>query len=59
VKAGLHGRQPSLAPDELDRGDLKHSIDFRSVYAAVLEKWLGVPSQPILGEKFVPVECLG
>ncbi len=46
----LLGRYPSLV--ELDQGDLVHSVDFRSVYATLLEKWLGVPSEPILGGRF-------
>jgi uncharacterized protein (DUF1501 family) len=52
IKAGLHGRHPSLAESDLVEGDLKHDIDFRSVYATVIEKWLGAPSAPILGRAF-------
>lgn len=52
VKAGLVGRHPSLAPDELFRGDLKHTVDFRSVYATLLEDWLETPSSPVLGKAF-------
>ncbi|HJN13440.1 MAG: DUF1501 domain-containing protein [Pirellulaceae bacterium] len=59
IKAGVHGQLPSLADADLDKGDLKHTVDFRSVYATVLEKWLGTQSQPILGEKFPLVDCLG
>jgi len=33
VKGGLHGVYPSLA--DLQDGDLKHTVDFRSVFAAV------------------------
>ncbi|MEY4490119.1 MAG: hypothetical protein RIQ79_2627, partial [Verrucomicrobiota bacterium] len=29
--------------------DLTFTTDFRSVYATVLDKWLGVPADPILG----------
>jgi uncharacterized protein (DUF1501 family) len=58
VKAGLHGRFPSLAPEDLIAGDLKHTLDFRSVYATVLEKWLATPSAPILGSQFELVDCL-
>jgi uncharacterized protein (DUF1501 family) len=58
VKSGLVGKHPSLAPDALDHGDLKHGIDFRSVYATVLERWLGTASAPVLGEKFALVDCL-
>lgn len=52
VKAGLHGTFPSLDPKKLDKGDLVHSTDFRSVYATVLEKRIGARSEPILGRKF-------
>ena len=33
VKAGLLGRYPSLAPQDLYQGDIKYNVDFRSVYA--------------------------
>ncbi len=50
IKAGFHGAPPSLT--SLDQGDLKHHTDFRSVYATVIEKWLGAKSQPILGRAY-------
>lgn len=50
VKGGLYGRYPSLT--DLDKGDLKHTVDFRQVYATVLEKWLRTKSQPILGKDY-------
>ena len=37
---------------------LKHHTDFRQVYAAVLDHWLGVSSKQVLGEEFKAVECL-
>ena len=40
VNPGLHGPTPKLA--DLNGGDLKSSIDFREVYATVLDKWLGL-----------------
>ena len=52
VKAGLVGKYPSLAPGDLFQGDLKYTVDFRSVYATVLEGWLKTKSEPILGRKF-------
>jgi uncharacterized protein (DUF1501 family) len=55
VKAGLHGKYPSLAPQDLLNGDLQFNVDFRSVYAGVLEEWLKTRSQPILGAPFKPV----
>jgi uncharacterized protein (DUF1501 family) len=57
VKAGLHGAYPNLA--DLDQGDLKHTIDFRRVYAAVLRDWLATKPEPILGGEFPPVPLLG
>jgi uncharacterized protein (DUF1501 family) len=54
VKAGVVGKHPSLT--ELEMGNLKHHTDFRQVYAAVLEHWLGVPSKEVLGAGFGPVE---
>jgi uncharacterized protein (DUF1501 family) len=55
VKAGLLGQHPGLAPGDLFQGDLKYSVDFRSVYASVLENWLQTKSQAILGKKFTPL----
>jgi uncharacterized protein (DUF1501 family) len=46
----LVGELPSLS--DLEDGDLKHSIDFRDVYAAVVEDWLGGSSAPVLGASF-------
>jgi uncharacterized protein (DUF1501 family) len=37
-------------------GNLRHHTDFRQVYAAVLERWLGVASKDVLGAGFTPVE---
>ena len=55
VKAGLLGEYPSLAPGDLFQGDLKFKVDFRSVYASVLEQWLKTKSEPVLGRKFQPL----
>ncbi len=54
VKAGAVGDHPSLT--KLEMGNLKHHIDFRQVYAAVLDKWLGVSSKEVLGGAFQPAE---
>jgi len=62
--AQVHGQ-----PDRLDiglpwltpscyNGDLKYTVDFRSVYAAVLKEWLKTPSGPILGRKFEPLKIV-
>jgi uncharacterized protein (DUF1501 family) len=40
VQGGFRSTQPSL--EDLDDGDLRHTIDFRAVYAALLREVLGV-----------------
>jgi uncharacterized protein (DUF1501 family) len=50
VKAGLVGEAPKLL--DLQDGDLKMGIDFRRVYATVLEDWLGLPTKPALAGTF-------
>ena len=50
VKPGLYGAYPSLT--DLQDGDIKFNTDFRSVYATALEKWLGAPSEQVLGRKY-------
>jgi len=50
VKGGIYGQYPSL--NDLDDGDLKMNTDFRSVYATLIDKWLGTDSNAILGGKF-------
>ena len=53
VKGGLYGEYPSLKQEDLeDGGDLLHNVDFRSVYATILEQWLGLDSKPIVGGTF-------
>jgi uncharacterized protein (DUF1501 family) len=53
VKGGLYGATPSLS--DLDQGDLKHTTDFRSVYATVLQSWLKTPAETILQRHFSPL----
>ncbi len=54
VKGTLHGTPPSLA---LERNqDLTYSTDFRQVYATVLDKWLGCPTEQVLGRTYRPLE---
>jgi uncharacterized protein (DUF1501 family) len=53
----LYGEQPSL--DRLSGdGNTGYAIDFRSVYATVLDRWWGVPSTGPLGGKFAPLPML-
>jgi uncharacterized protein (DUF1501 family) len=58
VRGGLYGTAASLDPNpgnptlENNGGDVKHETDFRSVYARVLDNWLGANSTSILGGDF-------
>ena len=54
VQTGVIGNHPSLT--NLDQGDLRYGIDFRSVYASILQNWLETPSKPILGAQFPTME---
>jgi uncharacterized protein (DUF1501 family) len=56
VKSGPVSTYPSLG--DLDDGDLKFTLDFRRLYATLLDKWLGCDSRRVLGGKFDPVELL-
>jgi uncharacterized protein (DUF1501 family) len=56
VAPGLIGSTPRL--DDLVDGDLKVSIDFRQVYATLLDDWLGLPSREALSGDFDKVPLL-
>ena len=56
VHAGLIGGHPSLT--DLDNGDLKYKIDFRSVYAEILDSWLSADSRAILQKSYSKVRVL-
>jgi len=49
-KAGIYNPSPNLST--LDNGDLKYEIDFRDVYATLLDKWLDVNNSQILNKNF-------
>jgi len=49
-KAGMFNPLPML--DDLNNGDLKHVIDFRQIYATLLEKWLEAPHEQVLKRSF-------
>lgn len=56
AKAGLHGVRPSLT--DLDDGDLKFGVDFRSVYAGVLRHWFEVDPEQVLQKRFEPLPVI-
>jgi uncharacterized protein (DUF1501 family) len=55
-KKGFINETPDLK--KLDEEDLIHTIDFRSVYATILEKWMKTDSNKILGQAFPLVDIL-
>ncbi len=55
VKAGLVGKTPLLG--DLRFGDLAWSIDFRSIYATLLDQWLNLPALEILGGALTRCPC--
>lgn len=56
VKGGIYGKNADLA--DLADGDPKHDLDFRQVYASVIENWWGSNSQAVLGGEFSPISFL-
>jgi uncharacterized protein (DUF1501 family) len=50
VRAGLVGEAPRLL--DLQDGDLKMEVDFRGVYATLLDRWLRLDSKRALGATF-------
>ncbi|HKU00446.1 MAG TPA: DUF1501 domain-containing protein [Paraburkholderia sp.] len=51
VAGGLYGEAPQLA--RLDgNGNLPVAVDFRQIYATVLEKWWGLDAQTVLQQRF-------
>ena len=58
VDGGLYGTAPVLNTDpnnptlENNAADVRYETDFRSVYAAVIDNWLGADSRAILNGNF-------
>jgi uncharacterized protein (DUF1501 family) len=57
VKGGLYGTPPNLATTNM--GNVRYTVDFRSVYATVLERWLGRSSAIVLNGTFPALPLLG
>lgn len=57
VNGGLYGQRPAF--DRLDgNGNLPFAVDFRSIYATVLEHWWGVNSSIALRGRFAPMDII-
>lgn len=47
---GFYNEGPNL--EDLLEGDLKYKVDFRQVYATVLDKWLAADVKSVIGQQF-------
>lgn len=56
VRGGLYGQAPQLGA--LEGGNLRHAVDFRSLYATAIERWWGADSARALGGRFERLELL-
>lgn len=57
VRGALHGEAPRL--DRRDgNGNLAFAVDFRSLYATVLERWWNVPAGDVLGRRFPTLDLV-
>jgi uncharacterized protein (DUF1501 family) len=58
VRPGFHGTPADLDPDVLLDGDVRPTTDFRSLYAELVDSWLGASSSAVLGGSFTPLRIL-
>ena len=59
VKGGIYGEYPSLESNQQEEGgNLKFSLDFRSVYTTIIEDWFHLAPEPIVGGKFEKTKFL-
>lgn len=56
-KAGFYNQGPDLLALDNNQ-DLTYTIDFRSVYATLLERWLDVPQENILRSSFTTLDFI-
>ncbi len=56
VRGGLYGDAPRL--DALEGGNLRHAVDFRSLYATALHDWWGMDAARALNARFEALPLL-
>lgn len=56
VQGGLYGAQPSLA--QLQDGDLRHTVDYRSLYNTIIANWWGLRSDLFDQRLYPPLGCI-
>ena len=59
VKGGQYGEYPSMAPEDLEQGDVVYNHDFRGLYTAILEDWMGLDAVPIVGGTYEKFSFIG
>jgi len=59
VKGGQYSEFPSLEANQLEQGDVVPNHDFRSIYSALLEDWMGLDAKPIVEGSFEKLPFLG
>ena len=52
VKGGFYGEYPSLDPIDQVEGDMAYNNDFRGLYSTLLDGWMGIDPNPILGGNY-------
>ena len=59
VKGGIYGDYPSLESGEQEEGgNLKSSMDFRSVYSTIVEDWMHLDAKQIVGGSYEKIPFL-
>ena len=56
VKGGMFGAQPSLT--NLHNGDLRHTVDYRSLYTTIIQNWWGLSGSEFTNQAFPSIDCL-
>lgn len=56
VKGGMYGEYPSLK--RLVNGNLQYTVDFRSLYATVIDEWWGADPYDVFGQRFAKLPVL-
>ena len=56
VKGGLYGRQPSL--QDLEKGDLKFNVDYRSLYTTIGRRWWGLKAEFLDGKPYPMIDFI-
>lgn len=56
-KKGFYNEAPDLSQLD-DNGDIIHTVDFRSIYATILDKWLEVNDEKILNKSFSKLDFI-